>query len=171
MRIGCKKVECDMEDRNFVFRRAELAESESVAAIARISRRHFLPYVPDLHSFEEDREYFSNIVFTESEVWVAEEDGILAGFCAFRLQWLDHLYCLPAYVGKNLGMKLLDKAKQGQMRLQLWVFQQNIRAISFYERHGFRKVRETDGSGCEENLPDALYEWRAQPVTDPWKSA
>ncbi|CUX11607.1 hypothetical protein AGR4B_Cc100229 [Agrobacterium tumefaciens str. CFBP 5621] len=35
-------------------------------------------------------------------------------------------------------------------------------ATSFYERHGFRKVRETDGSACEEKLPDALYEWRRQ---------
>lgn len=30
--------------------------------------------------------------------------------------------------------------------LQLWVFQKNVRAISFHERHGFVRVRKTDGS-------------------------
>lgn len=40
------------------------------------------------------------------------------------------------------------------------VFQRNTRAISFYERNGFRMVKETDGATCEEKLPDALYEWR-----------
>ncbi len=42
----------------------------------------------------------------------------------------------------------------------LWVFQQNDGARRFYERHGLRLVRETDGSGNEERTPDALYEWR-----------
>lgn len=44
--------------------------------------------------------------------------------------------------------------------LQLWVFAQNVRAISFYERHGFVRVRETDGSENEEQVPDGLFEWR-----------
>lgn len=48
---------------------------------------------------------------------------------------------------------------KGQDVLQLWAFQRNLRAIKFYERHGFRLVRETDGSGNEEREPDALYAW------------
>ncbi|UXS10488.1 GNAT family N-acetyltransferase [Agrobacterium tumefaciens] len=151
-----------MEDQRVTLRRVTPTDVDDVAAIFRTSRRHFLPYLPDLHSFEEDKDYFSNVVFKENEVWVAEENDVLVGFCAFRKEWLDHLYFLPARVSKNLGATLLDRAKQEQPLLQLWVFQQNTRATSFYERHGFRKVRETDGSACEEKLPDALYEWRRQ---------
>jgi ribosomal protein S18 acetylase RimI-like enzyme len=44
--------------------------------------------------------------------------------------------------------------------LQLWVFQKNVGARRFYERHGFRLVELTDGAGNEENEPDARYEWR-----------
>ena len=44
--------------------------------------------------------------------------------------------------------------------LRLWVFQENVGARRFYERRGFRLVRETDGAGNEEKEPDALLEWR-----------
>ncbi len=40
------------------------------------------------------------------------------------------------------------------------MFQQNTGARRFYERHGFTLVAEGDGSGNEENLPDARYRWR-----------
>ncbi|MBB4281984.1 putative acetyltransferase [compost metagenome] len=120
-----------MEDQRVTLRRVTPTDVDDVAAIFRTSRRHFLPYLPDLHSFEEDKDYFSNVVFKENEVWVAEENDVLVGFCAFRKEWLDHLYFLPARVSKNLGATLLDRAKQEQPLLQLWVFQQNTRPQAF----------------------------------------
>ena len=149
-----------MDNPEIILRKADPSKGEQVARISRGSRQHFLPYLPDLHSLEEDIAYFTNVVLEQSEVWCAERNNTLVGFCAFRDGWLEHLYCLPKYVGCGAGIKLLDKAKQGQEELSLWVFQRNERAIRFYERNGFVKVRETDGSGCEEKLPDALYMWR-----------
>ena len=43
------------------------------------------------------------------------------------------------------------------------MFQKNEGARRFYERHGFRLVRLTDGDGNMEKEPDALYEWRPAP--------
>jgi ribosomal protein S18 acetylase RimI-like enzyme len=149
-----------MKDQRLLVREANLDESDVVAAVARRSREHFLPYLPDLHTFEEDKLVFRNVVFIEDHVWVAEEEGKIVGFCAFKEEWLDHLYFLPSHVGKTLGSALLKKAKQTYSHLQLWTFQQNTRAISFYHRHGFVKTKETDGSECEERIPDALFEWR-----------
>lgn len=149
-----------------ILRKADASEGEQVARISRASRQHFLPYLPNLHSIDEDIAYFGDVVLKQSEVWFAEQYGGLVGFCAFREGWLDHLYCLPEYVGCGAGTKLLDISKQGQDKLRLWVFQRNERAIRFYERNGFVKVRETDGSGCEEKLPDALFMWRLDSVTN-----
>ncbi|MEM5585130.1 GNAT family N-acetyltransferase [Roseibium sp. AS2] len=148
---------------NTVFRKAALEESETVASIARKSRAHFLPYLPDLHSFEEDKGFYRDRVFSECDVWVAVESQKLVGFCAFKEGWIEHLYLLPMHVGKTLGQVLLNKAKESHSFLQLWVFQENRRAINFYERNGFSKVRETDGTSNEEKYPDALYEWHSQP--------
>lgn len=144
------------------YRQADIADAGAVAAIARQSRSHFMPYLPVLHTAQEDTAFFRDVVFRECAVWIAEDGRVPVGFCAFREGWVDHLYLLPAYVGRSLGETLLNMAKDRHRFLQLWVFQQNTRAISFYLRNGFQKVRETDGSGNEEQLPDALYEWRGR---------
>lgn len=149
-----------MTNEHFVLRKASDEDMYAVAEVARQSRRHFLSYLPDLHSPEEDKSFFRTIVFEECDVWVVEDRSEIVGFCAFKEGWLDHLYFLPSHVGKRLGQRLLAKAKDAHSHLQLWVFQQNTRAIRFYERHGFVKVRETDGSDNEERVPDALFEWR-----------
>lgn len=115
-----------------------------------------------MHTLEGDRKFYRNRVFSTCQVWVYEENREIVGMCAFREGWIDHLYLLPTHVGRKLGVSLVNKAKENHRFLQLMVFQRNTRAISFYERNGFRKVRETDGSTCEEKLPDALYEWRGQ---------
>jgi len=135
-------------------------DADNVATIARKSQMHFLPYLPDLHTLEEDKSFYRNRVFPECQVWVYEDKQDLVGFCAFKEGWVDHLYLLPTHVGNTLGESLLNKAKENHPFLQLWVFQRNTRAISFYERNGFQKIKETDGSKCEEMLPDALFEWR-----------
>lgn len=150
-----------MTSQKISIRQAGLADSDAVAAIARKSRLHFLPYLPNLHSFEDDKSFFRNRVFAECDVWVAEEENQdFVGFCAFQDGWVDHLYLLPTHVGRSLGEGLLSKAKENHDFLQLWVFQRNTRAISFYERNRFRRIKETDGASNEEQTPDALYAWR-----------
>ena len=49
----------------------------------------------------------------------------------------------------------------------MWTFQLNEGARRFYERHGLRMIRLTDGEGNEEKTHDALYAWRPGSITDP----
>jgi ribosomal protein S18 acetylase RimI-like enzyme len=70
-------------------------------------------------------------------------------------------YVHPEAQNQGVGATLLTVAKERRPRnLRLWVFQKNVGARRFYERHGFSLVRLTDGRGNEELEPDALYEWR-----------
>ena len=147
-------------------RRARPDESDAVAALHRLSREDAMPFLRGLHTEEEDRAFMRDRVFAEAEVWVAEFDGALIGMCAFAPGRLDHLFVHPAYHGRGVGTALLQKAKDANRALELWVFQQNRVASAFYERRGFVRVCETDGSGNEERQPDALYAWAAARVTE-----
>jgi ribosomal protein S18 acetylase RimI-like enzyme len=42
--------------------------------------------------------------------------------------------------------------------VRLCTFQANVRARSFYERHGFKAIAFGDGNSNEERCPDVLYE-------------
>jgi len=115
-----------------------------------------MPYLPPLHTTEEDVAYFRERVIPQDAVWLAERNGIV-GFSAFREEWLDHLYVDPAHQRTGIGSALLEIAMKEHPVLNLWVFQKNTAAIRFYERHGFVVVEKTDGNGNEEREPDALY--------------
>ena len=140
-------------------RLAGLSDVEAVARLHRHVRKTSLPYLPDLHTPEEDAAYFRNVVFPSSAVWLAESGNEAVGFAAARPQWLDHLYVHPSWHGRGVGTALLSMARKGQTQLDLWTFQANAQARRFYERHGFRPVEMTDGAGNEERMPDIRYRW------------
>ena len=138
------------------------ARPEDAGAIAALFRRSYgtLTFLPTLHTPDEDRRHFAGLM-TKAELWVAEEDDRLLGFAALAGDVLELLYVHPHVHGRGIGTALLEQAKRRRPQgLRLWVFQANVGARRFYERHGCHLVELTDGSGNEERMPDALYEWR-----------
>jgi ribosomal protein S18 acetylase RimI-like enzyme len=60
---------------------------------------------------------------------------------------IERLYAVRNYIGKEVGKKLMEAcveyAIQGNFDIVwLGVWEKNIRAIRFYEKHGFRKFGE-----------------------------
>lgn len=142
-----------------MLRRAAPADGDRIAALF---RRSFgtLTFLPTLHTPEEDRRFFAGIVAGQ-EVWVAEEDGQIVGFAALSEEMLGHLYVEPGDRRRGVGSALFERVKERRPDgFTFWVFQQNEVARRFYERHGCRAIRFTDGSQNEEREPDVLYEWR-----------
>jgi putative acetyltransferase len=140
-------------------RRAVLADAGAVARLHRHVTRVSLPYLPELHTPEEDLWFFSERLFQENEVWVAEAEGEIVGYIAFKPGCISHLYIHPDHQGRGLGPELLARALEDGTARELWTFQQNARARRFYETRGFSLVRLTDGADNEEKTPDALYRW------------
>ena len=141
-------------------RRAVAKDASAIAVLMRTTFRVSLPFLPDLHSAAQDLAYVSGHLIPDTTVWVAEIDGVIAGYVAFRPDWIDHLYIHPDRQGQGIGPTLLAKALADGTAKQLWAFQQNTRARRFYEARGFQAVEFTDGSGNEEKTPDVRYEWR-----------
>ena len=125
-----------------------------------------MPYLPELHSEEDTRRWFRDVVLVRDDVYAAEADGQVVGFVALGPELVEHLYVRPEYQRRGIGARLLGLAKQRRPKgFRLYVFQRNEAARGFYERHGLRLVALGNGSENEEGEPDALYEWR--PV-NPW---
>lgn len=142
-------------------RKAEPSDLHTVAALFRSVRETCLPFLPRLHTPEEDVQFFRERVFPHFNLTIAEMNGEIAGYSAVSPGWLEQLYVLPQFQGRGIGAQLLTRAEGSQASFRFWVFQKNFRARRFYENHGARPVQLTDGAENEEREPDALYEWRA----------
>lgn len=141
-------------------RSADLADMPAVALLHRTAMRVSLPFLPELHTAEEDRWFFEEKLFPANTVWLAEDAAGLAGYAAAAPGWLNHLYVHPNRQGSGAGSRLLTQAMLDAGELRLWTFQKNARARAFYEARGFILERLTDGAHNEEREPDALYLWR-----------
>jgi ribosomal protein S18 acetylase RimI-like enzyme len=144
--------------------RIRAATPEDADAIAEVFIASFatLSFLPRLHTNAETIDFIANKVLREQEVLVAEQNGGIVGFVAMAHgNFLEHLYVDPDSQGRGVGSVLLMRAKQRMPNgFRLWLFQQNTQARRFYERHGLRAIEFTEGAGNEEQMPDALYEWR-----------
>jgi GNAT superfamily N-acetyltransferase len=138
------------------------AEGEDADPIARLflASKATLTFLPNVHTDEETFHFIANIVLRDQDVLVAETNGEISGFLAVHGDMVEHLYVRPDLLRRGIGSALLQRAKERlPSGFRLWVFQENVPARRFYERHGLRLVEETDGGRNEERTPDALYEW------------
>jgi GNAT superfamily N-acetyltransferase len=144
----------------FTCRRATACDAEAVAAVYSPSFR-LLTFLPMLHSIEEDRGFIADVVLKRCEVTVAESAGRVASFLARDGEDIRLLHTHPDFIGRGAGSLLLGRAKASAAALELWCFQANTGARRFYERHGFRAIRPTEGRDNEERMPDVRYRWTA----------
>ena len=141
-----------------MIRPLEIADAQTVAAIAREARTGAIAHYPDLHTPAEDLAFYRGEIASKSGwAWV-EEPGRIVGFVIWRDAFIDHLYVDPGHQRSGIGTELLERAvaEMDGPEVRLWTFQANARAVAFYRRNGFRILEVTDGSGNEERLPDYL---------------
>ena len=139
-------------------------DAAAVAVVFADSRRAAMPWLPVLHTPDEDVAFFTAEV-ASSAGWGAYEGDKLVGFALMRDGWLNHLYVAPGCRGRGVGSGLLARVLAGSPGpVDLWVFERNGAALAFYTRHGFHVVERTDGSANEEREPDVRM--RHRPSTD-----
>lgn len=120
-----------------------------------------MPWLPQIHTAEEDLRWIETIVLPDQQVWVAEVDGKVVGYAAVRGDLLEQLYILPTHQGLGIGGALLQKAiETADPPMRLWVYQRNEAARAFYEHRGFEAIEFTAGDDNEEREPDVLYRQR-----------
>jgi diamine N-acetyltransferase len=148
------------------------ARIEDAAALATLGREAFCAAFAHLYRSEDLDAYLGRaydpatlgeeIALPAIRIRLAEDAGVLAGYCKMRLAcgWpeqargarpveLRQLYTAPGRTGSGIGAALMDWA-QGEARrfeadeIQLSVWSGNLGAQRFYARHGFAKVADVE---------------------------
>jgi len=136
------------------------ADAERVGEIFLAARQTAMPWLARPHTDDETRGWICRVLVPGGHVTVAERAGEVVGFAEVEGGWLHHLYVAPPAQGAGVGSRLLTHTQALEPRgFQLWVFQRNTRALSFYARYGCLEVQRTDGADNEEREPDVLLRW------------
>ena len=143
-----------------LFRVASVSDARSIARLHRASREAAMPWLPVIHSPDEELEFFRNQVLPDQTVIVADNMHQVAGFAAYTHGWLNHFYVAPDAWSDGIGSELLRRVQAASSSLQLWTFQGNNTARRFYARFRFEEVEFTDGRRNEEKMPDVRMVWR-----------
>lgn len=97
----------------------------------------------------------------EQQVWIAETDGAMSGFCAWTIDgYLDLLFVHPNHTRQGVATALCAKAEydlrsRGVQRVHT---QASITAQPFFNRHGFRLVRHQVVRTRDVSPPNAIME-------------
>ena len=100
--------------------------------------------------FQEDTFYFEDLtVFNMVEsfakeldsIWVYD-DGVVKGFIQIEKREVKRLFVEPVLQGKAIGTELLEYGIVEMDANHLWALEKNIKAIAFYQRHGFDTTNE-----------------------------
>lgn len=122
------------------------AKKEDASRIAEIEifnyRWNFYPI------FRNDGYYFGELqVSSEAEKYRTDErmlentyvydDGVVKGFIRVEGAEVKKLFVEPVLQGQAIGERLLEYVIQNHDVTFLWALEKNVKAIRFYERHGF----------------------------------
>lgn len=121
----------------------ELVELD-IEAIARVHRQACLiayAFMNWSYSEDEVRRWYAEKFATWDWGMVAEDDEGVAAFIACAGDHLDQLFVDPGRQKRGIGTFLLEAAMEKAPPVRtLNVFEQNVAARRFYERHGFREA-------------------------------
>ena len=94
------------------------------------------------HFYIPEQYWISNYEFVkemlpQAEVYVYEDDKMIQGFIGVSDEYIEGIFVSDEMQSCGIGKMLLDYIKDKKDKLQLKVYQKNVRAMSFYQREGF----------------------------------
>ena len=93
-----------------------------------------------------------------AETVVYDQDGTIQGFASLYKNSLAAIFVLPEFQGQGIGKQLMEKVKSLRGELNLTVYKKNANSIAFYERCGFKKIREQTDEHT--GHPEIVMEWK-----------
>ena len=121
------------------------ADEDAAIELWRRTWQHHFPHIDFNARLAWWRERWKQELIPVAHVVIAERGGALIGFVTVDpdTRYLDQLVVAPEDWGSGIAVALLDEAKRlSPGGIELLVNKENTRAIRFYEKHGFKYLRE-----------------------------
>ena len=118
-----------------MIRKLQKADINRVADIwlkTNLKAQFFIPEQYWISNYE-----FVKEMLPQAEVYVYEDDKMIQGFIGVSDEYIEGIFVSDEMQSRGIGKMLLDYIKDKKDRLQLKVYQKNVRAMSFYQREGF----------------------------------
>lgn len=155
-------------------RKAETADARRLADIAyRAWETGIYPLLTQQAGIKEaeQRRLTQAVAETLSRIIVAEVDGIVVAWCSrsSRRAYIPFLFVMPELQGHGLGSMLLRRMEsmlelEGADRVHLETPADNVRAVRFYEKQGYRILAlRPDGRAAHEPFMSVHLEKRLLP--------
>lgn len=115
-------------------------DEDAAIELWRRTWQHHFPHIDFAARESWWRERWRQELVPISNIMIAEQDGALTGFVTIDLKthYLDQIVVAPEAWGRGVAAALLDEAKRlSPQGIDLLVNKDNLRAIRFYEKHGF----------------------------------
>ena len=120
-------------------------DEDAAIALWRRTWQHHFPHIDFAARESWWRERWRQELVPVAKIVVAEQGGALIGFVTIdpKLKYLDQIVVRPEGWGSGTAKALLDEAKRlSPAGIGLMVNKDNLRAIRFYEKHGFVYIGE-----------------------------
>lgn len=115
-------------------------------------------FIPDEY-WMENYDNVKNNYLPNSDTYVYEEDGEIKGFVSLIENiFIGGLFLKVDCQRKGIGSKIIDFLKADHDKLQLTVYDRNVRAMNFYLKSGF-KITNTEIDE-KTNEKEHLMEWK-----------
>ena len=110
-------------------------------------------FLSERYSDNSFRKVFQSIAKGSSQFNLAVDGRKIVGYANVRRGqrgWeLYRIYLLPEYIGKGIGKRLLKLGerffkKKGARKYYVYVYSRNKRALDFYSRNGFMRMKQKD---------------------------
>ncbi|HHT97721.1 MAG TPA: N-acetyltransferase [Clostridiales bacterium] len=108
------------------------------------------------HDFISEDYWKTNYAFVkkalpDATVFVYEDKEEIKGFIGIvEKSYIAGLFVLNKYHSNGIGSDLLERCKQEYPVLKLDVYAKNLKAVSFYRKHGFKIEEEKENDETKE---------------------
>ena len=124
------------------------ANDKDLARIAEIQVFNYRLYFYPI--FQSDEYYFDELQVptlmkeyeSQLDSLYVYDDGVIKGFIKIEGTYIARLFVEPVLQNASIGSKLLEYAVKEHNADHLWALEKNVKAIRFYNRHGFTATGE-----------------------------